>query len=620
MKKRLLLLTLLVVALVALFAISASAEVTTYDDAPERTKYQCIDDEIVEFYDGFKCPVSYVFTDTSTIGTGDYNTKFEYFMDFTYINNKLGKTEEAGNLYTYADVKGFDIPTGITHVAKYAGSNGTTLKWITFPDTISSLSNAIFQGATELEECTFKFSKNNTMRAFPSYMFFGCKKLKAFSMPDCFTSLYDVAQFSGCTNLGAVHLSESLETWSSGGGGSRTATFDDCVNMYFVNETFTYDHIPEKPEIYYFPANLSSISNNSVCRECKNLNDVLVFGTKLTTMPNSYFFQNGPANKIVFLGDMTTISTQYWGKTTHIFFANPADKGTDDVIFSGGKTTVFCNAAGNTTHLVEPKATVKQDPTCISAGYEQTYCFCKAPIAKTDKEATGIHTFVTNDCTVSVRCTGDENCVAMSHENENHSLVHTLSYANGFDKAGVYNYYCENAGCTMADEAERDAEKSPIITFKGYSVPEMANYLGINAGYHIDTTLLSMYETLNEKKVTIGLLMVNAEDVADVSDILNAEGELVANVRGFSVTMTSNNYSDISIEIKNFQLGEEENGNYYKLSLVSALFVKVDDKIDYLQDTIGDETEGNRVTTSSGVVFDTITASRVYASKNITPQ
>ena len=172
----------------------------------------------------------------------------------------------------------------------------------------------------------------------------------------------------------------------------------------------------------------------------------------------------------------------------------------------------------------------------------------------------------------------------------------------------------------MADTAVRDAEKTPIITFKGYSVPEAASYLGINAGYHIDTTLLSMYETLNEKKVTIGLLMVNAEDVAGVSDILSAEGELVANVRGFSVTMTSNNYSDISIEIKNFQLGEEENGNYYKLSLVSALFVKVDDKIDYLQDTIGDETEGNRVTTTSGVVFDTITASRVYESKNITPQ
>ena len=337
MKRKIFLMLTMALMLSLFFVISVSAEVTIYDDAPERTKYQCIDDEIVEFYDGFKCPVSYVFTDTSTVGTGDYNTRFEYYMDFTYVNGKLGKTEEDGNLYTYADVKGFDIPTGITHVAKYAGISGATLKWITFPDTITSLSNAIFQSATGLEECTFKFSENNPMRRFPSYMFFGCKNLKAFSMPDCFTSMYDICHFSGCTNLGAVHLSESLETWSSGGGGSRTASFDDCVNMYFVNETFTYDNIPEKPEVYYFPANLEKISNNSVCRECKNLNDVLVFGTKLTEMPNAYFFQNGPANKIVFLGDMTTVSTQYWGKTTQIFFANPADKSLDDIVIQAAE-------------------------------------------------------------------------------------------------------------------------------------------------------------------------------------------------------------------------------------------------------------------------------------------
>ena len=179
MKKKLFLAFVVATMLACLFVVGISAADIDYSDAPVKTKIQFKADEIIEFYDGFKCPVSYVFKDVSSIGSGNYSTKFEDYMDFTYINGKLGKTEEAGNLYTYADVKGFDIPTGITHVALYAGKDGTTLKWITFPDTISSLSNAIFQNATGLEECTLKFSENNTMRVFPSYMFFGCKNLKA---------------------------------------------------------------------------------------------------------------------------------------------------------------------------------------------------------------------------------------------------------------------------------------------------------------------------------------------------------------------------------------------------------------------------------------------------------
>ncbi len=472
MKKLLLALTMIFV-LSCLFVVSASAAVTTYDDAPVRTKYQCIDDEIIEFNDGFTCPVSYVFTDTSTVGTGDYNTRFEYFMDFTYINDKLGKTEADGNLYTYADVKGFDIPTGITHVAKYAGLDGKTLKWITFPSSITSLSNAIFQNASALEECTLKFTEDNPMRVFPSYMFFGCKNLKAFSMPDCFTSLYDVAHFSGCTNLGAVHLSESLVSWSSGGGGSRNATFDDCVNMYFVNETFTYDAIPEKPTVYYFPKNLTTISNNSVCRECKNLNDVLVFGENLTTMPNEYFFQNGPENKIVFLGDMTTVSTKYWGKTTHVYFANPNDVDLNSVTFSGGKTAVFCNAPDNTTHLAEK--TLDVPAKCeVDAGL-YTYCFCGFVMDQDAIEGT--------------------------------ALEHNLDYVNGeatlisVTYADLSKDGTKVVKCSLCS-ADKEVTASKVFGYKGYSKNDKG---GFCMGYIIDQNALKDYEAKNGK-VTYGFV------------------------------------------------------------------------------------------------------------------
>ncbi len=468
MKKLLLALTMIFV-LSCLFVVSASAAVTTYDDAPVRTKYTVSVDDVVVFNDGFTCPSAYVFKDQQTIPAGGYNqpATFPKCVDFEYINSKTGKS------YTVEDIVEFDIPQGITFVGLYAFLDNKHIKKVTFPDSITSLGNAIFQNATGLEECTFEFSKDNPMRAFPSYMFFGCKNLKAFSMPDCFTSLHDVGHFSGCTNLGAVHLSESLVSWSSGGGGARNATFDDCVNMYFVNETFTYDAIPEKPTVYYFPKNLTTISNNSVCRECKNLNDVLVFGENLTTMPNEYFFQNGPANKIVFLGDMTTVSTKYWGKTTHVYFANPNDVDLNSVTFSGGKTAVFCNAPDNTTHLAEK--TVDVPAKCEVDAGKVTYCFCGHEISKVPVEGT--------------------------------ALEHNLDYVSGGATLVSVTYAdlskdgTKVVKCSLC-QADKEVTADKVFDYKGYSKNGKG---GLCMGYIIDQSALKDYESKNGK-ITYGFV------------------------------------------------------------------------------------------------------------------
>lgn len=562
MKKKLFLISAIVVALVCLFAISVSAAVTTYDDAPERTKYQCVDSEIVEFDDGFKCPVSYVFTDTSTIGTGDSNTRFEYFMDFTYINGKLGKTEEAGNLYTYANVVGFDIPTGITHVAKYAGISGTTLKWITFPDTITSLSNAIFQSATGLEECTFKFSENNTMRKFPSYMFFGCKNLKAFSMPDCFTSMYDVAHFSGCTKLGAVHLSNSLETWSSGGGGSRNATFDDCVNMYFVNEAFTYDNIPAKPEVYYFPANLSTASGNfyntSTMRECKNLNDVLVFGTGVTKIPNEYLFQGGPANKIVFLGNMESISTKYWGSTTHVYFCNPLDKSTDDVTVAGGKTVVFCNAEDNTNHLYLIEKNTA--PTCTENGYDGMVCYCGA-------------------------YENPESAVPAQHDYGKTLVYNTWAWTNDNYFANAnYKHICQV--CEEEYIGEEIAD-SHLFVKEGYS--SFANKNGEETTSHdvqfsIKVNQAAMDEYTNQTGKTVRYGTVAGVGNSLENPLSYAENELSVGASAVMSEMTGTDYVKLIIKIVKIPVTDEP------VSVSCNAFAIVDSKLKYVSDGTVNET------------------------------
>ena len=462
MKKKLLIMLAVVSMLVCIFAISVSAKtvttvdgkevtVTTYDDAPTRTNITVSTDDVVVFDDGFACPSAYVFKDNKTnMWNGNGNGAVSDALDFSYVNGKREKT------YTLANIVEFDFPEGVTHLGGRAFQGITTIKRVSIPKTVTSAGVALFQNATGLVECVFEHGENDNFTKFPQYIFFGCKSLTSFSMPDCVTEIYEIAHFSGCSSLGAVHLSKNLVTWNSGGGGSRTATFDDCYDMYFVNEAFTPDNVPSKPEVYYFPANLANsdatgdFTKQSTMRDCQNLNNVLVFGTGITSFTNEYLFQGGVKNTVVFLGDMQTLKTgNYWGTTT-FYFANPADKSVDDLEYSlipnysGAKTLIFCNAEGNTEHIYKVEANTL--PTCTEDGVEGFKCFCGVASA---------------DATVVPK---------LGHE-ENELLNKYFASVNG-----TLDYYSDmitEHSCTRCDAIIEGTEKgTALFTKKGYSYSE----------------------------------------------------------------------------------------------------------------------------------------------------
>jgi hypothetical protein len=272
-------------------------------------------------------------------------------------------------------------------------------------------------------------------------------------------------------------------------------------------------------------------------------------------------------------------------------------------------------------HIADPDVSDILNPTCVTPGYEQGSCFCGAPMGKKDLPATGKHTFVINNCIVSVKCNGDEACTEMSVPNAEHALVHTLVYANGFNNEGIYNCYCTNAGCTnvvdtnedgIADAEIFDEKKDAIITFKGFSVPETAGVFGIDAGYGIEENMLTLYETLNGE-VKISLFMVNSADAASIGAILDSDLALVKNVRGFSVELVSVNYTNISIRVKGFQKNDDLTGNYYTLNLITAMAVKTKDGIEYVQTNLKDDSTDNQAKIGE-LVFNTASANRVYTN------
>lgn len=516
MKKKFLLTLVVVSALICIFAISASAAtmtsidgetltITEYDDAPSKTNITVSIYDLVVFDDGFVCPSAYIFKDNAiNYGDSDGDARIQYCLDFTYINGK--RAAETGNedfAYTYKNIVEFDLPEGVTHFTKRAFQNVTTIRKVTIPKTVKTISAATFQNASGLEEFVFEHGERDDLKTIPGYMFYGCKKLKAVSLPDCATKIDDAATFASCSTLGAVYLPKNLTTIVSGGGGTRNATFDDCYAVYFVNTPFTTsDTAPAKPTIYYFPENLESISNNSVMRECRALNDVLVFGEKMTTMPNQYFFQNGPANKIVFLGNMTTVSTQYWGKTTHIYFANPADKSTSDVNYSGGKAIVFCHAEGNTSHLKEK--TIETEATCTLAAGTHDLCFCGYAIS-------------------SIIVEGSK---PLGHDSEGAQLTITypvITDANGnelinYFANAIHSYVCQREGCGASVNSA--VEGTALFTEKGYSKEEGGN--SFTYGISLNKSAEKAYKNAGNT-ISYGFIIGAVPENA-TGEIVNADG------------------------------------------------------------------------------------------------
>ncbi len=532
MKKKFLLALVVVSALICIFAISASAAtmtsidgetltITEYDDAPSKTNITVSIYDLVVFDDGFVCPSAYIFKDNAiNYGDSDGDARIQYCLDFTYINGK--RAAETGNedfAYTYKNIVEFDLPEGVTHFTKRAFQNVTTIRKVTIPKTVKTISVATFQNASGLEEFVFEHGERDDLKTIPGYMFYGCKKLKAVSLPDCATKIADAATFASCSTLGAVYLPKNLTTIVSGGGGSRNATFDDCYAVYFVNTPFTTsDTAPAKPTIYYFPENLESISDNSVMRECRALNDVLVFGEKMTTMPNMYFFQNGPANKIVFLGDMTNVSTQYWGKTTQIFFANPQDKSTDDVTYSGGRTVVFCHAEGNTTHLLEKTKTT--DATCTENSKTTSLCFCGAEMGALENENT-----------------------ALGHDDKDATVI-MYFVNNDYFKNATSEYTCKR--CEEAIKSE--IENSALFTKKGITVPENEKTTSICHAITVNNKAIDAYNAYLGESNAIKYGVVVGKATASGTPV-NADGTASGNaiIVGFDGTA----YSHIQSKITN---------------------------------------------------------------------
>ena len=587
MKKKLLLTLVMVIVLCSIFALCVSAktittvdgealEVTTYPDAPAKSTFVNSTDDYVVFDDGFVCPSSYIFKDQATVDKGSYgNAGLKKALDFSFLTEK-------GKNYTIDNIVELDIPEGITTLGDQFAHSLSSVKKITFPHTVTSIGSTGFQNSAVLEEVVFEHTEADTeFTTLSGWMFAGCSKLKALSIPDCITTITGEGNFfNGCSSLGPVYLSKNIQILEKTGS-NRYAVFQNLSKVYFVSEPFTTsDTAPAKPDIYYFPESLHTIHTNTF-ESATSINSVLVFGTQITSASGSYLFKN-VTSTVVFLGNMTEINTTNW-KTSKIIFANANDKSSSDFAsYTNSRTTVFCASETDTSkHMASPKHSTIEPATCYSNEKGVTRCFCNTVISEGETPNTMLdHEYEENfDCTKGNECKSYAHCGAsLEAEALSHIEKNTVTYVSGFTSAGLHKIFCQNENCTQLDAS---IDLDPIFsTTGGYSIDGSGSIAG---GWTVNKDNFDLYNLHNEKDITFGILMVNPTHLAS-NRFLKADGSvnLAEGKNGaIMIEQESVEYNNFKFSISGFTTTE-----LTQLELVITAYAYVEgQEVQFIQDT-----------------------------------
>ena len=394
------------------------------------------------------------------------------------------------------------------------------------------------------------------------------------------------AAFKGKTELRLIDMSV-CENLVGGFGGSQN--FFGCTNLHTVRLAPGTEYSLSCPNNYNWrfkntaissitiPSNVTSLGTDNFYG-CTNLKSIYILGNN-TSLGKRNFENCTNLENIYILGDSTYITATEFEEN----FAQCVD-GNKTYNFDGiGKYFYFVSTDNN--YLTQVKEAIgaisivsyndyKANPSNYTEG---RYVISGASVCEILYNSE--HDLEDVDSCLEKRFC-ERNCgYAFVPEHSTHVMVKDIVYENGFGQNGEYSCVCANATyCTIENVVEI---KNPIITFKGYSVPEKEEKLAINVGYQIDYTLLDEYENVTREAVKLSLFMTNSQtndndqNKINISEIFKNDNlDFADGVKGFCVQVNKSSYSSISLTIKGFDKGTNYDGSYYTLKLISAMVVQ----------------------------------------------
>ena len=568
MKKRLFLFVAIVAVIACLFAISVSADsinpstsnefgtLTTFDDPIGNTNIRNVKDDgtiaRAVITDGkgnyYTIPSVYLLTEYT-------KPKGEFFLlNFSEISEKLNLGLSSTTSQAKACIIRFEFPADIYYVA--------------------AADAECIRGCANMVEVKFNnnlhFWDNNTPK-----MLSGCKSLTVVDVSmvnfDQTNSLYSI--FESCTSLKKVILPEepfkngnvplnyatnymfngcsaleevvNLDSFFSGTTTVGYSMFQKCTAFTDVHVwegvtsigTYAFKAIPFTS--FVVPDSVTSIGDFAF-QDCKSLKTIAL--SKNITSIGKYAFEYCTALEKVFMpAPWLTISTN------KVTFGQGVFKNTK----SSGVTFYLMCTETQVATCFDQSAYTENVKDCWRGG---TFVY-NATLSDKCTNFLGGH-----EKPASVNsCTSGGNCVvcttALAGIATSHNLVTTLTYPNGFAKAGVKATACQNwERCTAANESDAvDA----IFTSVGYSYREDANRSGLTSGFSLDREALEEFIAFNpDADLVVSLFIVSPTKLTGENFFVN--GALAAE-KGIQVDISALEYDNYNYFVSGFTVAQMQN-------------------------------------------------------------
>lgn len=585
MKKKLLLLTVLAMALVCLLALSVSADsvnpstsdaygtLTTFDDAIGNTQISNLKNDgtiaraVITDGNGnyYTVPTVYLLTEHSK-NRGDVQGEM-FNLSFTEISSKIGFTVSKNSIIRIelpADIaficRNDETLSGCANMVECVISDG-----LRFWENSSNLK--VFTGCSKLKSIDLSgmiIDYNNSTFA----MFEYCPELEYVKLPDAYydasTGVYldynTCHMFSGCNKL------KTIENYKGFFKGDKVLSYKTFYNCYVLHNIVLWDGLEtiegrafgncKAITEFIIPDTVTEIgTNETVFESCTSLKKV-VFPSGAVSV-GAYAFEKCTALTDVWMpGAGSTFAGQVFGQCGSSLAVN--------FYFTTATSTI---TVSNTTNNKDPYI------TAINATSDARLKFNTPLSTKCTVFLGGHHASAsTNDCTKDITC---KDCqIVLVTAQDGHDIVVTIVYNDGFASVGVKTTDCTREGCTVCDKTE---EAPVIITAKGYSYKEEGN--GISGGFEINTTALNAYKEANPgKSVVISLLIVNPDYLDTSASFFNANGESTATKGVIQVDISNTAYAKLDYMVSGFTLQYMQ-----ELELAFAIVVKVDNKVEVVQ-------------------------------------
>ncbi len=221
--------TIVLTAMVLLFAFSVSAEDTIYSGTWGDLTWElnAITGELVISGEGGMNS----FSDTSTSAWRNYRSSIKSVT--------LGEGVTSIGSYAFyncSNLASITIPNGVTSILGDAFYECSNLTSITIPDSITSIGTDAFWGCSSLE--TITFGENSKLKSIGGYAFRYCSSLTTINIPNGVTSIGFYA-FYGCSSLTSINIPNGVTS-------INTYVFFSCSNLETVtfgkNSTLTTIH------------------------------------------------------------------------------------------------------------------------------------------------------------------------------------------------------------------------------------------------------------------------------------------------------------------------------------------------------------------------------------------